>query len=74
MSAQEQQAPDVSGLDPTSSVSITMNAKQQRQWVVKVRAVSNDESDVQRAFDLAVALDRRAEAEYYGQTAQRSAA
>lgn len=64
MSAADNTQPDVSGLDPTSSISITLNAKQQHQWVVKIRAVSNDESDVQRAFDLAVNLEKKLAAEY----------
>lgn len=64
MSAAEQHTAEPAPFDPTSSVSITLNAKQQRQWVVKVRAQSNAPQDVQEAFDLAVKLDRQLAVEY----------
>lgn len=64
MSATEQQEHQIP-LDPTSSIEITLNAKGQRQWRVKVRAEANDEMSVQRAADLAVQLDGKL-AEKYG--------
>lgn len=63
MSAQESH-PEPAPFDPTSSVSITLNAKQQRQWVVKVRAQSNTRVDVEEAFALAVDLEKRLAVEY----------
>lgn len=64
VSAPEQQTPEPAPFDPTSSVSITLNAKQQRQWVVKVRAQTNLPQDVEDAFKLAVRLDKQLAAEY----------
>lgn len=64
MSATDQQPQEPSLFDPTSSVSITLNAKQQRQWVVKVRAQSNTRVDIEEAFALAVELEKRLATEY----------
>lgn len=63
MSAAEH-TPEPAPFDPTSSVSISLNAKQQRQWVVKVRAQSNLPQDVEAAFELALQLERKLAAEY----------
>jgi hypothetical protein len=64
VSAPEQHTAEPAPFDPTSSVSITLNAKGQHQWVVKIRAQSNAPQDVQEAYELATRLDDELVAKY----------
>lgn len=64
MSATEQQTPEPAPFDPTSSVSVTLNAKGQHQWVVKIRAQTNAPQDAREAVDLAIELDKKLATEY----------
>lgn len=66
MSAQEQQQADPHGLDPTSSFEVGTTAKGTFQWKLKVRAVSNDDSDIRRAFALQMELAEEMAKKYGG--------